>query len=100
MRDRAPGNDASREHLKKHDARDDVEKAIMKWGRFRLGFLAAIVVYNWTEAAFKTISPIWFMFYFIAMDYPKPEYEPVVESGAVSEEDAELAYPPRETIQA
>jgi len=71
-----------------------------EWGRFRLGFLAAIVVYNWTEAAFKTISPIWFMFYFIAMDYPKPEYEPVVESGAVSEEDAELAYPPRETIQA
>jgi len=34
------------------------------------------------------------------MDYPQPEYESVVESGAVLEEDAELAYPPRETIQA
>jgi hypothetical protein len=28
------------------------------------------------------------------MDYPKFEYESVVESGAVLEEDAELAYPP------
>jgi exopolysaccharide production protein ExoQ len=71
-----------------------------EWGRFRLGFLAAIVVYNWTEAAFKTTSTIWFMFYFIAMDYPKPEYESLVESGAVLEEDPELADPPRETIQA
>jgi exopolysaccharide production protein ExoQ len=69
-------------------------------GRYRLGFLAAVVLYNWTEAAFKTLSPIWFVFYLIAMDYPQPEYESVVESGAVSEEDAELAYPPRETIQA
>ena len=69
-------------------------------GRYRLGFLAALILYNWTEAAFKTLSPIWFVFYLIAMDYPQPEYESVVESGAVSEEDAELAYPPRETIQA
>src|SRR5437867_477726 len=29
-------------------------------GRYRLGFLAAVILYNWTEAAFKTISPIWF----------------------------------------
>ena len=43
-----------------------------EWGRFRLGFLAAIVVYNWTEAGFKTLHPIWFMFYIIAMDYPRP----------------------------
>ena len=25
-----------------------------EWGRYRLGFLAAVVLYNWTEAAFKT----------------------------------------------
>jgi O-antigen ligase len=68
-----------------------------EWGRFRLGFLAAIVVYNWTEAGFKTISPIWFMFYLIAMDYPKREDESVVESGAVLEEEAELAYPDGQT---
>jgi O-antigen ligase len=69
-------------------------------GRYRLGFLAALILYNWTEAAFKTLNPLWFAFYLIAMDYSQPEYESVVESGAVLEEDAELAYPPRETIQA
>jgi len=66
-----------------------------EWARFRLGLLAAIVVYNWTEAAFKTTSPIWFMFYFIAMDYPKPECEPVLEQFSQTvgpEEDPELAY--------
>ena len=39
-------------------------------GRFRLGLLMAIIVYNWTEAAFKNISPTWFVFYIIALDYP------------------------------
>jgi O-antigen ligase len=42
-----------------------------EWGRYRLGFFAAIVVYNWTEAAFKTLSAVWFVFYIIAMDYPR-----------------------------
>jgi exopolysaccharide production protein ExoQ len=40
-------------------------------GRYRLGILAALVLYNWTEAAFKTISPLWFVFYLIATDYPR-----------------------------
>jgi exopolysaccharide production protein ExoQ len=40
-------------------------------GRYRLGFLAAVVLYNWTEAAFRTLSPLWFVFYLIAMDYPR-----------------------------
>ena len=42
-----------------------------EWGRYRLGFLAAVILYNWTEAAFKTINPLWFVFYLIAMDYPR-----------------------------
>jgi O-antigen ligase len=42
-----------------------------EWGRYRLGFLAALVLYNWTEAAFRTISPLWFAFYLIATDYPR-----------------------------
>jgi exopolysaccharide production protein ExoQ len=46
-----------------------------QFGRFRLGFLAAIVAYNWTEAAFKNISPIWFAFYLIALDYRQPELD-------------------------
>jgi exopolysaccharide production protein ExoQ len=65
-----------------------------EWGRFRLGLLAAIVVYNWTEAAFKTVSPVWFVFYLIAMDYPKRELASVEESdrAADREGDTELAY--------
>ncbi len=46
-----------------------------QFGRFRLGFLAAVVAYNWTEAAFKNISAIWFVFYIIALDYRQPEFD-------------------------
>jgi O-antigen ligase len=66
-----------------------------EWGRFRLGLLAAIVVYNWTEAGFKTVHPIWFVFYIISLDYPKPEYEPVVEQFSRTvgpAENPEVAY--------
>jgi O-antigen ligase len=41
-------------------------------GRFRLGFLAALIVYNWTEAGFKTTGFVFFAFYLIAIDYVKP----------------------------
>ena len=46
-----------------------------EFGRFRLGFLAAVVVYNWTEASFKALHPIWFVFYIIALDYRQPEFD-------------------------
>jgi O-antigen ligase len=39
-----------------------------EWGRFRLGFLFALIVFNWTEAAFKTTHPMFFMFYLITID--------------------------------
>jgi exopolysaccharide production protein ExoQ len=42
-----------------------------EWGRYRLGFFVAVVLYNWTEAAFKTYHPLWFVFYLIAMEYPR-----------------------------
>ncbi len=63
-------------------------------GRYRLGFLAAVVLFNWTEAAFKTVSPVWFVFYLIAMDYPKRELASVEESDRAidREADTELAY--------
>jgi O-antigen ligase len=41
-------------------------------GRFRIAFLCALVPYNWTEATFKAVHPMWFVFYIIALDYPKP----------------------------
>jgi exopolysaccharide production protein ExoQ len=56
-----------------------------EFARFRLGFLAAFVFYNWTEAAFKALHPVWFVFYIIAMDYPKQQVE-TVEKISLSEE--------------
>jgi exopolysaccharide production protein ExoQ len=38
--------------------------------RLRLGFLFAIVVYNYTEAAFVGVSFVWTIFFLIAVDYP------------------------------
>jgi exopolysaccharide production protein ExoQ len=63
-------------------------------GRYRLGFLAALVLYNWTEAAFKTLNPLWFLFYLIAMDYPRIWFGPAEASVEVgrSEESTELVY--------
>ena len=43
----------------------------LNWGRFRLGFLASILAYSWTEAAFKTTHLLFFVFYIIALDYPR-----------------------------
>jgi O-antigen ligase len=65
-----------------------------EWGRYRLGFLAAIVLYNWAEAAFRTLNPIWFVFYLIAMDYPRTHFTTAQPSVGIarSEESREVAY--------
>ncbi|MGA2243435.1 MAG: O-antigen ligase family protein [Verrucomicrobiota bacterium] len=42
-------------------------------GRFRVAFVLAIIVYNLTEASFKALHPMSFLFYLIALDYPKAE---------------------------
>jgi O-antigen ligase len=39
-------------------------------GRFRLAYLLAFIVYNWTEAAFRMNAFPFFMFFVIAIDYP------------------------------
>jgi exopolysaccharide production protein ExoQ len=41
-----------------------------EFGRLRLGFLVAIILYNYTEAAFVSVSFVWTMFFLIAVDYP------------------------------
>jgi len=66
-------------------------------GRYRLGFLAAVILYNWTEAVFKTTSPIWLVFYLIAMDYPRTYLTRAESDAAVatSEESREFEYAER-----
>jgi O-antigen ligase len=65
-----------------------------EWGRYRLGLLAALVLYNWTEAAFKTLSPLWFVLYLIATDYPQTHLASGRASDGVEspEESRELVY--------
>ena len=48
----------------------------LQFGRFRLAYLAGFIVYNWTEAAFRTHSFPFFMFFLIAIDY---HAEPLLE---------------------
>ena len=58
-----------------------------QYGRFRLGFLVAVIAYNWTEAAFKNISTIWFVFCIIAMDAPRLKQALAMESEELLEPD-------------
>ncbi|MBV8216065.1 MAG: O-antigen ligase family protein [Verrucomicrobia bacterium] len=41
-----------------------------EFARLRLAFLLAIIVFNYTEAAFVNTSFVWTMFFLIAVDYP------------------------------
>ena len=66
---------------------------IPDWGRFELGFLAAILFYNLTEATFKGLSLTWFIFFIVAMKYPRREYEPISEpSVSMAAEEDRLVY--------
>jgi O-antigen ligase len=49
------------------------------YGRFRLAYLAAFIVYNWTEAAFRTHCVPFFIFFLVAIDYSRPEAEQLPE---------------------
>jgi O-antigen ligase len=65
-----------------------------EWGRYRLGILMAVVLRAWTEETFATYGALWFVFYIIALDYPRTYLmtaQPSVEASR-SEESRELAY--------
>ncbi len=40
------------------------------FGYFRLGYLFAFLIYNWTEVGFRTHAAIFFTFFLVAIDYP------------------------------
>jgi O-antigen ligase len=72
-----------------------------QWGRFRISFLTVLLVYNWTEAGFKTLHPMWFMFFMIAVDYPRSFLSNADSSIdiASSESDVEFTYAESTTVQ-
>jgi exopolysaccharide production protein ExoQ len=67
-----------------------------EWARFRMGYLIAIIAYNWTEASFQRLSPLWFVFYIIAIEYRHPERATAEElrDADRSPEDLALVYTP------
>ncbi len=64
------------------------------WGRYGLGFFAAVVLRGWTERTFGWGGPLWFVFYIIALDYPQTHLTTAQPSvgAARSEVSRELAY--------
>ena len=41
-------------------------------GKFRFALLLALLLFSYTDALFKALHPLYFIFYLIAMDYPEP----------------------------
>lgn len=68
-----------------------IQRALLldtQMGRLRMGFFVVILVYNFTEAAFKGVSLVWLVWHIIALDYPRNELADVgdgAERGADSE---------------
>jgi len=58
-------------------------------GRFRLACLVAMIIYNWTEAVFRTHSVPFFVFFLAAIDYPKPQFTAAAQSPAASSVEVE-----------
>jgi len=54
-------------------------------GRFRIAFLCALLIYDWTESAFKALHPMWFVFYITALDYPKKEQQVAVSPAEIAD---------------
>ena len=55
----------------------------VQFGRLRLGALAAVVAYNWTEVSFRGPNALWLLFYVIAIELPS--------FNAVSAEETDFA---------
>ena len=65
-----------------------------EFGRFQLGLLVVVVLYNWTEVSFRGPHPLWLLFYIIAIDYPKRRLlwsEPALDP-AEPEAELEVGY--------
>jgi exopolysaccharide production protein ExoQ len=68
----------------------------LEWGRFRLGFLFALLLYNCTEVSFRGPHALWLVFYIIAIEYPQLPFAAVESAGfgatPSEERETELVY--------
>lgn len=49
---------------------EKVKESSFDFGRFRMGFLVALIIYNLTEATFKALHFLFFIFFVITIEYP------------------------------
>jgi hypothetical protein len=55
---------------------------------YRLSCLFAILVFNYTEAAFKGVHMVWTLFFIVALEYPQPGHRERVVLDEVNGDDA------------
>ena len=60
------------------------------FGRFRLAYLVAFLIYNWTEAAFRTHTPPFFIFFLAGIEYPKLQLAGAEQAVGVAGSENEL----------
>jgi hypothetical protein len=51
----------------------------LDFARLRFAFLLAVVVFNYTEAAFKAVHLVWTVFLMISMEAPVRRTEPQLQ---------------------
>ncbi len=66
-----------------------------EWGRYRLGLLVAVLLYNCTEAGFRIFNPMLLVFYIIAIDYPRTQFSAAEPSLQFARAEREFAYAER-----
>ena len=66
----------------------------LAFGQFRFAYLFAFLIYNWTEAAFRTHCVPFFIFFLVAIDYPR--LQSLAEDSNAPVLDAEAPVPPDE----
>jgi O-antigen ligase len=66
----------------------------LNFGWFRFSYLFAFLIYNWTEAAFRTHCAPFFIFFLVAIDYPRAE--PMIGDASHHEMNAESSVAPDE----
>jgi exopolysaccharide production protein ExoQ len=55
----------------------------LEWGRLTMSYLFAILAHNWTEAGFKALSINYFIFFLIAIDFPRVRQLAATATGVV-----------------
>jgi O-antigen ligase len=49
------------------------------WGRLKVAFYVICLTYNFSESAFKMMTPVWMMFLWATLSTPAPQTVPVLE---------------------